>query len=98
MSSDNGKHPLLLFVVGDEVNSRQARVNLERITETHFCGSIEIQEVDVLKNFQEAIKYKVFITPALVIPGQNSHNTIYGNLGDEEKVIAVLRNIVMANA
>jgi circadian clock protein KaiB len=98
MTPENGRHRLLLFVVGDEVNSRQARMNLGRIVETHFPEPLEIQEVDVLRNFQDAIKYKVFITPALVIQGEASHITIYGNLGDEEKVLAALRGSVLTNA
>jgi hypothetical protein len=97
MSPDNGSHRLLLFVVGDEVNSRQARMNLGRIVRSHFPELLEIEEVDVLQNFQDAIKYKIFITPALVIQGRTASTTIYGNLGDEEKVLAALRGSVLTN-
>jgi hypothetical protein len=98
MNGMEGKQRLLLFVVGDEMNSQQARANLARIVDEHFQEQLAIEEVDVLKNFQEAIKHKVFITPALVIQNNSANITIYGNLGDEEKVLVALRRSVLTDA
>jgi circadian clock protein KaiB len=88
---------LLLFVVGDEPNSRRARVNLARILEQLPQGQWQVREVDVLKEFQEALGHKVFITPALVVVGAGSNMTIYGDLSNEEKVSATLQDRIPSN-
>ncbi len=98
MSTRNGTQRLLLFVVGDEVNSRQARANLQRIITEHFSGSLHIDVVDVLMDFRAAIDNKVFVTPALVVTGNGKGTTLYGDLGDEAVVVNALRNSVPIDA
>ena len=91
--SDASPQPgrFMLFVVGDEPNSRNARANLARIIKFNGLDPDEVVVIDVLMNFQEAIKHKIFITPALIVQGPSSTITIYGDLSNEDKVLAALR-------
>ena len=92
MSSRNGNR-LLLFVVGEEVNSRQAKVNLQRVIDEHFSGSLDVEVVDVLQDFRSAIDHKVFVTPALVVGGNgDGTTTLYGDLANERLGLNALRN------
>ena len=82
---------LILFVAGDEPNSTRARGNLTRILAEHFDLAPELEEVNVLVDFRRAIDHNVFITPALVIALSDRPLTIYGDLSEEEEVVAALR-------
>ena len=79
-----------LFVAGNESNSQQARENLKRLCENHLERPCEIEITDVLEDFQAAADNHIFLTPALVVKGASSV-TIYGTLGNTEKVLNALR-------
>jgi hypothetical protein len=91
MSSRSTSPRLTLFVAGDEPNSTRARSNLRRILADHFDSAAEVDEVNVLTDFRQAIEHGVSITPALVITGMDRPLTIYGDLSEEQEVIASLR-------
>ncbi len=98
MSTRNDTQRLLLFVVGEELNSRQAKANLQRIIDGHFSGSVDVDIVDVLKDFRSAIDNKVFVTPALVVTGNGAGATLYGDLADEKIVVNAIRNSMTIDA
>ena len=85
------KYRLRLFVAGDEPNSKRARENLAQICEQHLAGRYETEIVDVLDDFEAALKSSVLVTPALVLVAPAPTVTIVGNLSDRKKVLAALR-------
>jgi len=87
----SGSHPphLILFVVGDEPNSRQARQNMEHLREI-IEESVEYEVIDVLENFQTALDHDILATPALVRARPAPQLTILGNLSDTKRVMALL--------
>jgi len=80
---------LRLFVAGDEPNSKKARENLTQLCETHLQGEYEVEIVDVLEDFEAALKSNVLLTPALIVVAPKP-TTIFGNLDDTDKVLGAL--------
>jgi circadian clock protein KaiB len=81
---------LRLFVAGDEPNSRQARLNLERLCHDYLDGRVEVEIVDVLKDFRAAVAERVLVTPALIIGTPPARVMVLGNLSDTQRVLAAL--------
>ncbi len=79
----------ILFVVGNEPNSRLARQNMEYLCK-RANTAIEWEVVDVLSDFQTALKYDILATPALVQTAPTPGLTILGNLNDLDRVLEVL--------
>ncbi len=82
---------MLLFVVSDEPNSKQAKDNLKRICDTHLNGRYQNKIINVLEDFQLALEYNVLVTPTLVLVEPPPQVRIFGNLSDTKKVIEALR-------
>ncbi len=84
-------HPphLILFVVGNEPNSLQARQNMEHIFGI-IDGPVEYEVIDVLKDFQTALKYNILATPALVRVHPAPQLTILGNMSDTKRILTLL--------
>ena len=80
----------LLFVAGDEINSRQAKQNLAALCEGDFAGKCRVEIVDVLKDPEAAWKHGVLLTPTLLSLAPGPHVRIIGNLSDREQVCAAL--------
>jgi hypothetical protein len=80
---------MILFVAGNEKNSRLARQNLIR-----FCEGIpvkcETQIVDVLEDFTLAIKHNILLTPALMVLKPEPGSIIIGNLANTQKLYSIL--------
>jgi len=90
-SGTQGKRYLLrLFVAGDESNSKQGRENLLKICEEHLKGKYKIEVVDVLEDFEAALKNNILLTPALVVVSASPPVKVYGNLSDTQKVLSAL--------
>ncbi len=81
---------LRLFVAGDEPNSRQARLNLERLCLDYLDGRVEVEIIDVLKDFRAAVRERVLVTPALIIGTPPARVMVLGNLSDTQRVLAAL--------
>jgi hypothetical protein len=81
---------MVLFVAGEETNSGKARNNLDRLTE-ELEGRCTVEVVDVLSNHNAALRWKILLTPALLVfaPGQKPVR-ITGNLDESKRVIAAL--------
>jgi circadian clock protein KaiB len=78
-----------LFVAGDEPNSRLAKQNLHALCDEYLPGRHHIEVVDVLQDFDAALKAHVMVVPALVVAAP--HTAIfYGTLADKSKVLAAL--------
>jgi len=82
-----------LFTAGDELNSNRARNNLTTICDLYLNNeNVEIEIIDVIKDYKTALSNKIFITPALIIEEPKPSITIYGNLNDEEKLCSILHS------
>jgi circadian clock protein KaiB len=77
---------LVLFVAGDEKNSRLARKNLQRLCDTELGSDCEVQIVDVLEDFAAALEYDILLTPALLVLTPPPRTLIVGSLSDMTKV------------
>lgn len=79
-----------LFVAGNEPHSRIAEANLRDLCESHLRPPFEIEIVDVLESHELALKYRVFLTPALIRVVPEPSVTIFGDLSDTRKVVNTL--------
>ena len=84
-------YQLRLFVAGNGPNSRQAQVNLRRLCQEHLKGRCTIETVDVVKDFEAAVRDNILVTPALILVAPLPKVIILGNLNDQQKVLVALR-------
>jgi circadian clock protein KaiB len=89
-SAKAARYDMRLFVAGDEPNSALARTSLERICADHLAGDCHVEIIDVLKDFQPALKENILVTPALIIRQGPARTVIFGNLTNVDRVLAVL--------
>ena len=82
---------LILFIVGDEANSKRARANLSAFRAEAPEADYELEVVDVLEDYKRALEYDVVVAPALVVLSENESTTILGDLSDREALRAALR-------
>jgi circadian clock protein KaiB len=85
----DGKLRLRLFVAGEEANSRQARLNLERLCSAYLDGA-EVEIIDVLTDFRAAVAERILVTPALIVGTLPSRVMVLGNLSDTDRVLSAL--------
>jgi len=81
---------LILFLAGDERNSRLAQANLEQLCAGEPSTRFELQIVNVLENPQLAVDNQVLVTPALLVVEPAPGGLIIGNLSEMAKVRSVL--------
>jgi len=86
-----GHYLLRLFVAGNGPNSKQALANLHRLCREHLNGRCTIETVDVVKDYEAAVKNNILVTPALILVDPRPKVIILGNLSDPQKVLAALR-------
>jgi circadian clock protein KaiB len=86
-----GHYQLRLFVAGNGPNSRQAQVNLRRLCQEHLNGNCTIETVDVVKNYEAAVRNNILVTPALILVAPRPKVIVLGNLSDRQRVLAALR-------
>jgi len=84
------RYRLVLFVAGEEKNSRLARENLKRLCDAELGGDCEVRVVDVLEDFAPALEHNVLLTPALLVQAPPPETMIIGNLKDRNKVLTAL--------
>ena len=90
-NGQRGHYQLRLFMAGNGPNSERALVNLRSLCEEHLKGRYTIETVDVVKDFQAAIRDNILVTPALILVAPLPRVTVLGNLSDLPKVLAALR-------
>jgi circadian clock protein KaiB len=86
-----GHYRLRLFVAGNGSNSTLALANLRRLCQEHLKDRHTIETIDVVKDFEAAVRDNILVTPALVLVTPLPRVTILGNLGDAQKVRVALR-------
>jgi circadian clock protein KaiB len=77
---------LRLFITGETSRSREAVLNLRRITEQIPEDLIEIEIIDVLEQPDLAEQERILATPALIRTLPLPERRIIGNLKDSERV------------
>jgi hypothetical protein len=82
---------MMLFLAGDEPNSRAARANLQKLCDQCLAGRAVIEIIDVLVDYRKALEYRVLITPALVVLHPAPITRIVGTLADMEAVLTALQ-------
>jgi circadian clock protein KaiB len=86
-----GHYLLRLFVAGNGPNSKQALANLHRLCREHLNGRCTIETVDVVKNYEAAVRDNILVTPALVLVAPRPRVVVLGNLSDPRKVLVAIR-------
>lgn len=86
-----GHYVLRLFMAGKGQNSTAALTNLHSLCAEHLKGRFTIETVDVVKDFQAAVKHNILVTPALILVAPQPSVVILGNLSDVPKVLKALR-------
>ena len=82
---------LRLFIAGNGQNSLKALANLRSLCQEHLEGRFTIETVDVIEDFQAAVRDNILITPALILVAPLPRVMILGNLSDRQKVLLALR-------
>jgi len=86
-----GHYLLRLFMAGHGQNSQKALANLRSLCQEHLNGRCTIETVDVVKDFQAAVRDNILVTPALILVAPRPRVMVLGNLSDVPKVLAALR-------
>ncbi len=86
-----GHYLLRLFMAGNGPNSKLALTNLRQLCQEHLKGRYTIEAIDVVKNFEAAVRDNILITPALILVAPLPRVVILGNLSDRQKVLLTLR-------
>ncbi|MBI5764713.1 MAG: hypothetical protein HZA51_14450 [Planctomycetes bacterium] len=87
----NGRYVFRLFMAGKGQNSTTALANLRNICKEHLEGRHTIETIDVVNDFQAAVKHNILVTPALILVTPLPKVMILGNLSDVPKVLQALR-------
>jgi circadian clock protein KaiB len=86
-----GHYLLRLFVAGNGVNSQKAAANLRDLCRERLEGRYTIETIDVVQDFEAAVRDNILVTPALVLVAPLPRVVILGNLSDLPTVFAALR-------
>ncbi|MFW6147228.1 MAG: circadian clock KaiB family protein [Thermodesulfobacteriota bacterium] len=89
-AADGDQFVFQLFVAGGEFHSKEAKVNLTELCESHLKGHYTIQIIDVFESYTIALENGIFLTPALIKVSPRPRRTIFGNLSDTEEVLTAL--------
>jgi hypothetical protein len=54
-------------------------------------GRCTIETVDVVKDYETAVRNNILVTPALILVAPRPQVIVLGNLSDPQKVLAALR-------
>ena len=87
----SGHYLLRLFIAGNGLNSHKALTNLQRLCQEHLEGRYTIETVDVVEDFQAAVRDNILVTPALILVAPLPRVMVLGNLSDQQKVLLALR-------
>ena len=86
-----GHYLLRLYMAGNGPNSQKALANLRGICREYLKGRCTIETVDVVKDFQAAVRNNILVTPALILVAPLPRVVVLGNLSDSPKVLVALR-------
>lgn len=88
--SANDTCRLTLFVAGNEPNSRAAQANLAQFCDTALPDRHTVEIVDVLKDFADAARHGVVVTPTLLVHRGARPLHVLGTLSDTGRLRAAL--------
>ena len=86
-----GHYLLRLFMAGNGPNSKKALANLRSLCQEHLNGRCTIETVDVVRDYEAAVKNNILVTPALILVAPLPRVIVLGNLSDQQKVLLALR-------
>ena len=86
-----GHYLLRLFIAGNGLNSHKALTNLQSLCREHLEGRYTIETIDVVEDFQAAVRDNILVTPALILVAPLPRVIVLGNLSDQQKVLLALR-------
>lgn len=86
-----GHYLLRLFIAGNGPNSQKAMANLRSLCQEHLEGRFTIETIDVVEDFQAAVRDNILVTPALILVAPLPRVMVLGNLSDKQKVLLALR-------
>jgi circadian clock protein KaiB len=86
-----GHYLLRLFIAGNGHNSQKALANLHSLCQEYLEGRYTIETVDVVEDFQAAVRDNILVTPALILVAPLPRVIVLGNLSDQQKVLLALR-------
>jgi circadian clock protein KaiB len=86
-----GHYLLRLYMAGNGQNSQKALTNLRSLCNEHLKGRCTIETIDVVKDFQAAVRDNILVTPALILVSPRPRVIVLGNLSDLPKVLTALR-------
>ena len=86
-----GHYLLRLYMAGNGPNSQKALANLRGLCQEHLEGRFTIETVDVIQDFQAAVRDNILVTPALILVAPLPRVVVLGNLSDLPVVLAALR-------
>ncbi|MGO9107858.1 MAG: circadian clock KaiB family protein [Thermoguttaceae bacterium] len=89
--ADRGHYLLRLFVASNGPNSQKALANLRSLCQEHLEGRHTIETVDVVQDFEAAVKDNILVTPALILVAPLPRVVVLGNLSDLPSLLAALR-------
>ena len=89
--AQRGHYLLRLFMAGNGANSQKALANLRSLCQEHLEGRYTIETVDVVQDFEAAVKHNILVTPALILVAPLPRVVVLGNLSDLPTVLAALR-------
>ena len=87
----SGNYLLRLFMAGNGPNSQKALANLRSLCQEHLEGRYTIETVDVVHDFEAAVRDNILVTPALILVSPLPRVVILGNLSDLSTVLTALR-------
>ena len=83
-------YDLRLYVVGQSERSKKAVKDLKTVLENNLKGLYRLDIIDVMKNPQMAEDDKILATPTVLKTAPPPIRKIVGDLGQEEKILAIL--------
>ncbi len=86
-----GHYVLRLYMAGNGPNSQKALANLRGLCQEHLEGRFTIETVDVIQDFQAAVRDNILVTPTLILVAPLPMVMVLGNLSDLPEVLAALR-------
>jgi circadian clock protein KaiB len=78
-------------MAGNGPNSQKALANLRGLCQEHLEGRYTIETVDVVQDFETAVRNNILVTPALILVAPLPRVVILGNLSDVPTVLVALR-------
>lgn len=77
-------------MAGNEVNSQKALEVIKRVGEKYLQGKYTMEVIDVLKNYEAALKNNILLAPTLIIKSPPPEIKIVGSLHNIRKFLEIL--------